>query len=108
MPNHFLPISIRFTFSYSYYIGVAHFGQGTGMILLDNLNCQGSEKDISACGSSGWGHSDCSHSEDVSVICGEYICCSTNVSIIYSVNIYKPLQRKLKIDKLQYDLPRKL
>lgn len=40
------------------------------MVLLDNVNCNGTEADISSCPSNGWGHSDCDHSQDVSVLCG--------------------------------------
>ncbi|XP_062572436.1 deleted in malignant brain tumors 1 protein-like [Saccostrea cucullata] len=49
--------------------GSAFFGQGTGQIFLDDVNCAGTEKGIQFCGHRGYGHNNCDHSEDVSVIC---------------------------------------
>jgi hypothetical protein len=51
---------------------VATFGQGNGPIMLDDLNCNGNETDISECPSRGWLTNDCSHSEDAGVSCSEY------------------------------------
>ena len=47
----------------------AHFGQGTGRIWLDNVNCNGSEPNIDSCSHNAWGSHDCFHIEDVGVMC---------------------------------------
>jgi hypothetical protein len=47
----------------------AHYGQGTGYILLDDVACTGSEKYIWECPHRGWNVDNCSHGEDASVDC---------------------------------------
>ena len=47
----------------------AYFGKGSGLILLDNVNCGGSEASIFACNHRTLGEHDCSHKEDAGVVC---------------------------------------
>ena len=47
----------------------AHYGEGTGTILLDDTQCSGSESYIWDCPNSGWANHNCVHGEDSSVDC---------------------------------------
>eukprot|EP00075_Anas_platyrhynchos_P036919 XP_027326172.1 deleted in malignant brain tumors 1 protein [Anas platyrhynchos] len=49
--------------------GLAQFGQGTGRIWLDDMNCNGTEVDLSACRTRPWGEHNCNHGEDAGVVC---------------------------------------
>ena len=52
----------------------AEFGQGTGRIWLDNVDCSGGESMLTGCSVRPWGISDCSHSEDAGVVCASKFC----------------------------------
>ena len=45
------------------------YGSGENKILLDNIQCQGSEPNLLECMRDGVSH-DCAHSEDAGVVCG--------------------------------------
>lgn len=47
----------------------AHYGEGSGRIWLDNLQCLGTESDLFACVHNGIGVHNCDHDEDASVEC---------------------------------------
>ena len=42
---------------------------GTGPIWLDNVQCQGHEKALTACSHAGWGNHNCWHHYDVGIEC---------------------------------------
>ena len=47
----------------------AFYGEGSGTIWLDNVNCVGTELAIEHCSHRGWGIEDCFHSQDAGVKC---------------------------------------
>ena len=56
-------------------LGSAWFGPGSGSILFSVLSCIGNESIIAECRHDNSGGHNCSHSEDVSVVCeGQSVC----------------------------------
>uniref|UniRef100_A0A8C3H8U3 SRCR domain-containing protein n=1 Tax=Chrysemys picta bellii TaxID=8478 RepID=A0A8C3H8U3_CHRPI len=49
--------------------GEAAFGEGTGPIWVETLNCRGTESSLWDCCSKPWGESNCDHKEDAAVNC---------------------------------------
>ena len=49
----------------------AEFGQGTGPILLDDVECSGSEWSLFNCTHSEIGVNNCGHADDAGVVCRE-------------------------------------
>ena len=50
----------------------AHYGQGSGEILLDDLACDGDESNLEECSHPGMGNQNCYHSQDAGVKCCKY------------------------------------
>ena len=48
-----------------------YYGSGSGPIWLTNVRCQGNESDLGECVHDNFRVTDCTHSEDVSIYCGE-------------------------------------
>nr|XP_054772380.1 deleted in malignant brain tumors 1 protein-like [Lytechinus pictus] len=53
----------------STYDSSASFGEGTGEILLDNVECTGTESNIAFCRHNGYYNHNCGHHNDVGVVC---------------------------------------
>ncbi|XP_041372563.1 deleted in malignant brain tumors 1 protein-like [Gigantopelta aegis] len=66
---HVVCRSLGFQSANAKFYRLAHFGQSTGPIWLDNVNCTGSEQNLDQCSFPGWGIHDCAHREDVGVRC---------------------------------------
>lgn len=49
--------------------GDAQFGEGSGVIFLDEVQCKGNEAYVWECSHSGWSRHNCGHNEDASVVC---------------------------------------
>ena len=50
-------------------VSSAGFGEGTGTIVLDDVNCSGNESSILECSNRGLGVHNCGHAEDAGVRC---------------------------------------
>nr|XP_014349442.1 PREDICTED: scavenger receptor cysteine-rich type 1 protein M130-like [Latimeria chalumnae] len=49
----------------------ATYGQGTGQIWLDNVQCSAYASSLSNCRANSWGNNNCHHSQDAGVVCSD-------------------------------------
>ncbi|XP_045710484.1 deleted in malignant brain tumors 1 protein-like [Phyllostomus hastatus] len=105
-------------------LGKAHFGPGSGDILLDNLQCSGAERYLGQCMHSGWAEHNCGHHEDAGVTCsgGSYSCGEvisgfagsfstpqypenypTDIQCVWEIHVDKKFRIKLKILSLSLE-----
>ncbi|XP_071886491.1 scavenger receptor cysteine-rich type 1 protein M130-like [Anas platyrhynchos] len=72
--------------------GSARFGEGSGQIWLDGVNCSGTEAALWDCPAEAWGQHDCGHKEDAGVVCSEFTAlrlensdgCSGRLQVFYN------------------------
>uniref|UniRef100_A0A8B9ZFS9 SRCR domain-containing protein n=1 Tax=Anas platyrhynchos TaxID=8839 RepID=A0A8B9ZFS9_ANAPL len=72
--------------------GSARFGEGSGQIWLDGVNCSGAEAALWDCPAEAWGQHNCGHKEDAGVICSEFTAlrlensdgCSGRLQVFYN------------------------
>ena len=64
-----MPVIILLMISYDTIgpLNISAFGEGTGRIWLDNVQCTGNERELSNCMTSSNGN--CTHAQDVGVRC---------------------------------------
>ena len=47
----------------------AGYGEGSGGIILDNVGCLGTERNLAECSHNGYENHNCGHSEDAGAVC---------------------------------------
>ena len=64
-------MNLEFVFTGAIARSRAYFGRGTGAILLDDVQCTGTETRLVNCRSNPLGVHNCGHSEDAGVTCSQ-------------------------------------
>ncbi|XP_067166135.1 antigen WC1.1-like [Apteryx mantelli] len=73
-------------------VGSARYGQGSGQIWLDDVNCSGDEAALWDCPAATWGQHNCPHKKDAGVVCSEFVAlrlensngCSGRLQVFYN------------------------
>ncbi|XP_075580927.1 scavenger receptor cysteine-rich type 1 protein M130-like [Pelecanus crispus] len=73
-------------------VGSARFGEGSGQLWLDGVNCSGTEAALWDCPAGSWGQHDCAHKEDAGVVCSDFMAlrlgngsnCSGRLQVFYN------------------------
>ena len=55
--------------SHARVVGVDYFGEGSGPIWPEGVNCTGSESNLVDCQHNGWENNNCGHHQDAGIIC---------------------------------------
>uniref|UniRef100_A0A8C8XVH4 SRCR domain-containing protein n=1 Tax=Panthera leo TaxID=9689 RepID=A0A8C8XVH4_PANLE len=84
--------------------GKAHFGPGSGNILLDNIQCSGSENHLGQCPSSGWSDHNCGHHEDAGVVCSGSLSPRGSFFLNFQPGAFKFLMPRLHQDQSYQNL----
>ena len=81
-------------------VGGAFFGEGSGPIFLDNVDCTGTESNLTQCSHGGIGIHNCDHGDDAGVICaGNHM----DIHIITRTVVHTTtsIKNRLSVDNVQ-------
>lgn len=77
------------------------YGGGSGLIILDDLMCTGEETSLDECDHRGFYVNDCSHSEDVGIICStrehKFFIFSDLLYLMFCVTMLRDTKREEEI-----------
>ncbi|XP_054848825.1 deleted in malignant brain tumors 1 protein-like isoform X2 [Eublepharis macularius] len=76
-------------------LGGAHYGQGSGTIWLDRVNCTGNETALRECPKSTWEGHNCDHTRDASVDCSAIQQECSNLQVKQNWHQWKETRSKL-------------